>query len=109
MRNTWTRRVAAPIAAAAIGALIARAGAEAGVAPDVRKSLGRYDRSLSQCDKVVVPKNRRGDVDLLVRAGGAAAFYRPLRATLDDFDTALHDVNGFDPTMVRGVKAWDKA
>lgn len=79
-----------------------------GAAPDVRASLERYDSSLSRCDDLVVPRDRRADVDLLLRAGGVAAFYRPLRATLDDFDTALHDVNGFDPTMVSGVKAWDK-
>jgi hypothetical protein len=77
-------------------------------APEVRKSLHRYDGSLSQCDKVVVPKRHRDEVDLLVRAGGVAAFYAPLRTTLDSFDTALHDVNGFDPSMVRGVKAWDR-
>jgi hypothetical protein len=77
-------------------------------APDVRKSFDRYDKSLSQCDTVVVPKNRRDDVDLLVKAGGVAAFYLPLRATLDDYDTALHDVHGHDPSMLRGVDAWDK-
>ena len=77
-------------------------------APDVRKSFDRYDKSLSQCDKVVVPKSRRDDVNLLVRAGGVAAFYLPLTTTLDDYDTALHDVHGHDPSMARGVQAWDK-
>ena len=77
-------------------------------APDVRKSLTRYDRSLSQCYKVVVPKSHRKEVALLVKAGGVAAFYLPLRSQLDDFDVGLHDVHGHDPTMVRGVEAWDR-
>jgi hypothetical protein len=77
-------------------------------APAVRQSLSRYDKSLSQCDKVVVPKRHRKEVTLLVKAGGVAAFYLPLRSQLDDFVVGLHDVHGNDPSMVHGVEAWDR-
>jgi hypothetical protein len=76
--------------------------------PDVRKSLARYEQAVSRCHDVVVPKARRNDVRLLMKAGGQAAFWLPLRSQLDDFDVALHDVHGQDPSMVRGVEAWDR-
>ena len=76
--------------------------------PDVRDSFARYDKSLSQCDKVTVPKRHRKEVDLLIKAGGVAAFYLPLRSQLDDFNVALHDVHGHDPSVTRGVEAWDR-
>jgi hypothetical protein len=77
-------------------------------APDVRQSFKRYDKSLSQCDRVTVPKSHRKQVELLVKAGGVAAFYLPLRSQPDDFDVALHDVHGHDPSVTRGVAAWDR-
>jgi hypothetical protein len=76
--------------------------------PDVRRSLNRYENSLPQCRKVDVPKARKGDARLLEKAGGEASFWLPLRSQLDDFDVALHDVHGRDPSMVRGVDAWDR-
>jgi hypothetical protein len=75
---------------------------------DVQDSLDRYDQALPACDRVAVPKERRSQVNLLIREAQVAAFYRPLRARLDQFVTALHDVNGQDPTMLRGIKAWDR-
>ena len=77
-------------------------------APEVQKSLDSYGKSVSRCHKVVVPKARRSDVKLLMKAGGEAAFWLPLRSQLDDFDVALHDVHARDPSMVRGVDAWDR-
>ncbi|HKP91435.1 MAG TPA: hypothetical protein VJT75_15830 [Thermoleophilaceae bacterium] len=75
---------------------------------DVRSSLVDYETSLSKCDDLVVPKNRRDEVDLLFDLGATRAFYSPIRGRLDDFNVALHDVNGQDPRMVRGVDAWDR-
>lgn len=74
---------------------------------NVRQSQKRYTSSLAECDKVVVPKNRRHDVDLLVKSGGVYAFYSPLRARLGDFATEIHDINAGDPELRKGVAAWE--
>ena len=74
----------------------------------VRKSRRHYKSSLKQCDSVSVPRSRRGDVHLLVKAGGVWAFYSPLRSRLGSFTTDLHNVDTADPDLVRGVKAWDR-
>jgi hypothetical protein len=75
---------------------------------DIRESVRDYDKSLEKCDDLVVPKNRRDEVNLLFKLGAVRAFYSPIRGRLDDFNVALHDVDGQDPGMVRGVDAWDR-
>jgi hypothetical protein len=77
-------------------------------AAEVRNSLVDYDQSLRACDYIVIPRSRVDEVDVLFDTGATRAFYRPLRGKLDDFDQALHDVNGEDPAMKRGVDAWDR-
>jgi hypothetical protein len=79
-----------------------------GAGDEVRKSARDYDRSLEKCDDLVVPKGRRDEVNLLFKLGATRAFFSPIRGRLDDFNVALHDVDGQDPRMVRGVDAWDR-
>jgi hypothetical protein len=74
----------------------------------VRKSRRHYRSSLAVCDQVSVPRSRRGDVKLLVRAGGAWAFYSPLRSRLGTFSSQIDNVSTGDPNLVRGQKAWDR-
>ena len=74
----------------------------------VRKSRRRYRSSLAVCDQVSVPRSRRGDVKLLVNAGGVWAFYSPLRSRLGTFSSQIDNVSTGDPNLVRGQKAWDK-
>jgi hypothetical protein len=73
----------------------------------VRKSVGRYDRSVADCDYVAVPKNRAKDVDVLMATGFVYAFYNPLRSRLGSFVTALEDVHAGDPTLISGQESWD--
>lgn len=75
---------------------------------EIRKSNRDYEKSLERCDDLVVPKGRRDEVSLLFRLGKTRAFYSPIRGRLDDFNVALHDVEGQDPAMLRGVDAWDR-
>jgi hypothetical protein len=82
------------------------AGDVSAAGPGVRHSLHAYDNSLQECDKVVVPRNRRKDVDLLVDAGGVQAFFGPLRARLGDFARELHRIDAQDPVLVDGSRAW---
>lgn len=79
-----------------------------GQAKAVRQSVDDLERSLGKCDKVVVPRNRRDEVEVIVDLGRTRAFYAPLRATLDKFNIALHDVHGEDPRATRGIDAWDR-
>ena len=74
----------------------------------VRKSRRHYRSSLAVCDQVSVPRSRRGDVKLLVNAGGVWAFYSPLRSRLGTFSSQIDNVSTGDPNLVRGQKAWDK-
>ena len=73
----------------------------------VRKSLGRYDKSVAACDYIAVPKNRAKDVDLLWDVSFTYAFYKPLRDRLGGFADALHAVHAADPTLVSGMESWD--
>jgi len=75
---------------------------------NVRKSRRHYQSSLKVCDQVSVPRSRRGDVHLLVKAGGAWAFYSPLRSRLGTFASQLDNVSTGDPNLTRGQKSWDK-
>ena len=77
-------------------------------ADEVRNSVSDYNASLGACDYIVVPRSRRDEVDLLFDTGATRAFYRPLRGRLNRFDEALHDVNGQDPDVTKGVDAWDR-
>jgi hypothetical protein len=75
---------------------------------EVRRSDREYAKALARCEELVVPKSRRDEVRLLFMLAERRAFYSPIRGRLDDFNVALHDVNGQDPRMVRGVDAWDR-
>ena len=76
--------------------------------PTVLESLDRYDKSLPTCDRVVVPQDRRDEANLLVRAAGVAAFYRPLRVRLGEFDDDLHALETTDPNIERSQNAWER-
>lgn len=73
----------------------------------VQKSLGRYNKSVADCDYVAVPKNRAKDVDLLMSMGFEYAFLHPLRERLGTFASSLHDVHAGDPTLLSGLDSWD--
>jgi hypothetical protein len=75
---------------------------------EIRESVGDYVRAVERCDDLTVPSKRRDEVTLLFDTAGTRAFYAPIRGVLDDFNVALHDVNGEDPRVTRGVDAWDR-
>jgi hypothetical protein len=78
------------------------------VAPDVRESLRRYQRSVDRCDKLDVPRRFRGDVRALFTTGGVRAFLDPLRSRIHDFVDALDSIDPQDPFLINGTTAWDR-